>query len=254
MKFKQIISKKSTHHKGKVYDLCVDKSHSYNINNLVVHNSGAGSLVNYALQITKVNPLQYDLIFERFLNPDRGHLPDIDSDFCIEKGPQVFKHLNEKYGVENCCNILTFGRLQAKLIIKDIAKVMAIPYEEVNAFTKLLPAGPAATNFSIDEVLNNPEYSNLPFVKKYPELFKHAQLLEGSPRHVSQHPAGIAVSPKPIHEIVPTYYGKPIDIGNGEQFIGNRVQTEKEQTEEIGFNITDPSKKVWKLLELPKAA
>lgn len=155
-------------------------------------------------------------------------MPDIDSDFCIEKGAQVFKYLNEKYGKENCCNILTFGRLQAKLIIKDIAKVMDIPFDEVNAFTKLLPSGPAASKFSIDEILENPEYSNLPFVKKYPELFKHAKKLQGSPRHVSQHPAGIAVAPKPVHNICPTYYGKPVDMGGGEQFVGNRCQLEKE--------------------------
>ena len=108
---------------------------------------------------------------------------------------------------------------------------MGIPYEEVNSFTKLLPAGPAASNFSIDEILTNPEYSNLSFVKKYPELFEHAKKLEGSPRHVSQHPAGIAVAPKPVHEICPTYYGKPIDISPTEQFIGNRCQLEKELTE-----------------------
>lgn len=214
----------------------------------------AGSLVNYALGITKVDPLEYDLIFERFLNPDRGHLPDIDSDFCIEKGPLVFKHLNEKYGKDNCCNILTFGRLQTKAIIKDIGKVLGIPFDEVNSFTKLLPSGPAATNFSIEEILTNPEYSSLPFVKKYPELFEHAKVLEGSPRHVSQHPAGIAVAPKPVHNICPTYYGKPIDISATEQFVGNRCQLEKEQAEMIGLNISGSSKKVWKLLELPKAA
>ncbi len=140
----------------------------------------------------------------------------------------VFKHLNEKYGKENCCNVLTFGRLQTKLVIKDIAKCMDIPYEEVNAFTKLLPAGPAATGFSISDILDNPEYSQLAFVKKYPELFKHAALLEGSPRHVSQHPAGIAVTPKPVYEICPVYYGKPIPLDNGDEFVGNRCQLEKE--------------------------
>ena len=178
---------------------------------------------------------------------------DIDSDFCIKKGPLVFKHLNEKYGKDNCCNILTFGRLQAKAVIKDIAKVMEIPYDEVNQFTKLLPSGPAANDFSIDEILNNPEYNNLSFVRRYPELFEHAKLLEGSPRHVSQHPAGIAIAPKPVHEICPVYYGKPIELSNGDQYVGNRSQFEKEQCETAGLNITGPIK-VRKLLELPKAA
>lgn len=254
MQFKKIISKSKSYYNGKVYDLCVDGSHSYNIDNLVVHNSGAGSIVNYALEITKIDPIQYDLIFERFLNPDRGHLPDIDSDFCIKKGSLVFKHLNEKYGKENCCNVLTFGRLQTKAVIKDIAKVLDIPYEEVNAFTKLLPAGPAANEFHVKDILENPEYSQLPFVVKYKNLFEHAALLEGSPRHVSQHPAGIAITPKPVHEICPVYYGKPIELSNGDQFIGNRSQFEKEQCETVGLNHMGSSKKVRKLLELPKAA
>ena len=153
---------------------------------------------------------------------------DIDSDFCIHKGSLVFKHLNEKYGKENCCNVLTFGREQTKMVIKDIAKCMDIPYEEVNAFTKLLPAGPAATGFTVEDILDNPEYNQLPFVKKYPEVFEHAKLLQGAPRHVSQHPAGIAVAPRPVHEIAPVYYGKPIPLDDGTEFVGNRVQLEKE--------------------------
>ena len=179
---------------------------------------------------------------------------DIDSDFCINKGNLVFKHLNEKYGKDHCCNVLTFGRLQTKMVIKDIAKVLDIPYDEVNSFTKLLPAGPAATSFHIKDILENPEYSEMEFVKKHPEVFEYAKLLEGSPRHVSQHPAGIAVSPVPVHEICPVYFGKGIPLDDGTEFVGNRGQFEKEQTEAIGFNITDPSKKVWKLLELPKVA
>lgn len=178
---------------------------------------------------------------------------DIDSDFCIKKGPLVFKHLNEKYGKENCCNILTFGRLKPKAVIKDLAKVMAIPYEEVNAFTKLLPSGAAAGDLTIEEILTNPEYNQLEFVRKYQELFKHAKLLEGSPRHVSQHPAGIAITPKPVHEIMPVYYGKPIDMVDGSQFIGNRSQFEKDQCEDGGLNTMGPVK-VSYMLGLPKAA
>ena len=159
---------------------------------------------------------------------------DIDSDFCIEKGPQLFKYLNDKYVKENCCNIITFGRLQTKAVIKDIAKVMDIPYEEVNTFTGQLPSGPGV-DMSIDVITTDPQYCNLPFVKKYPELFKHAKILEGSPRHVSQHAAGIAITPKPVYEIAPVYYGKEIDLGNGEVFKGNRSQVEKEQCESLGI-------------------
>lgn len=160
---------------------------------------------------------------------------DIDSDFCIEKGPQLFKYLNEKYGKENCCNIMTFGRLQPKAVIKDIAKVLDIPYAEVNEFTGQLPSA-AGIDISINTLLTDPEYCNMPFIKKYPELFKHAKLLEGSPRHVSQHAAGIAITPKPVYEIAPVYYGKDIELGNGEVFRGNRSQVEKEQCESLGIN------------------
>lgn len=159
---------------------------------------------------------------------------DIDSDFCIEKGPQLFKYLNEKYGKENCCNIMTFGRLQPKAVIKDIAKVLDIPYAEVNEFTGQLPSA-AGIDISINTLLTDPEYCNMPFIKKYPELFKHAKLLEGSPRHVSQHAAGIAITPKPVYEIAPVYYGKDIELGNGEVFRGNRSQVEKEQCESLGI-------------------
>ena len=214
--------------------MCVKDCHSYNIENLVVHNSGAGSLVNYALGITKINPLEYDLLFERFLNKERGHIPDIDSDFCINKGLLVFKYLNEKYGSENCCNIITFGLMKAKMVIKDVAKALDIPFNEVNDFTKYLPSGPGA-EISIDEILTNDKYKNLPFVKKYPEVFKFAKKLENTPRHASQHAAGIAVTPKPVHEIAPVYYGKDVPMPDGTTFKGNRSQLTKEQAENCGI-------------------
>lgn len=94
----------------------------------------------------------------------------------------------------------------------------------------------------------------MPFVKKYPEVFKHAKILEGSPRHVSQHPAGIAISPTPVHNVLPVYKGKPIDLENGEKIVGNLSQFEKEAFEQVGLNFTGPSKKLGYMLELPKAA
>lgn len=131
---------------------------------------------------------------------------------------------------------MTFGRLQTKAVIKDVAKVLDIPYSEVNTFTGQLPSGPGV-DISINTLLTDPQYCNLPFIKKYPELFQHAKLLEGSPRHVSQHAAGIAITPKPVYEIAPVYYGKDIDLGNGETFIGNRSQLEKEQCESVGIEV-----------------
>src|SRR5574344_1326744 len=139
LKFRQILNKTVKQYKGEVYDLTVKDAHSYNIDGLIVHNSGAGSLVNYALDITQVNPLDYDLIFERFLNKDRGHLPDIDSDFCPVRGSEVFEHLNKLYGKDHCCNIITFSNLQARAIVKDVCRAFEIPLAEVNSITKLIP-------------------------------------------------------------------------------------------------------------------
>ena len=180
---------------------------------------------------------------------------DIDSDFCINKGLLAFKYLNEKYGSENCCNIITFGLMKAKMVIKDVAKALDIPFNEVNDFTKYLPSGPGA-EISIDEILTNDKYKNLPFVKKYPEVFKFAKKLENTPRHASQHAAGIAVTPKPVHEIAPVYYGKDVPMPDGTIFKGNRSQLTKEQAENCGIKISKMivPLKVWKLLETPKVA
>lgn len=117
--------------------------------------------------------------------------------------------------------------MQTKAVIKDISKIMGIPFDEVNAFTKLLPSGPGA-DINIKEILENPEYNTLPFVRRYPEVFEHAMLLEGSPRHVSQHPAGIAVSPSPVWDVLPVYKGKPIKLDDGTEIVGNLSQFEKE--------------------------
>lgn len=229
MKFKQITNKHYEPYNGKVYDLTVEDSHSYNIDNLVVHNSGGGSLVAYSAGITNVDPLQYDLIFERFLNPERGHLPDIDSDFCVKKGWMVFDYLIKKYGKEYTCNIATFGRLQLKMVIKDIAKTLGIEFEEVNNFTRSIPDDIK----HISELIDHPEYKW--FFEKYPEVGKHAMKLEGAPRHVSQHPAGICVTPIPVTDLLPVQNAKETIEG---QTPGYLSQFEKEQSEQSGVNKT----------------
>ena len=224
MKFTQVVNKATERYRGKVYDFTVEQSHSYNVDGLAVHNSGAGSLVNYLLGITKVDPLKYDLIFERFLNPDRGHMPDIDSDFGPSKSSMVFDHLNELYGEEKCCNIITFNLSQARLILRDVARVFEVPQAEVDAVSKVVDDG--AKTF--DEVMAAPKIQE--FFKKYPEVPRHCRRLFGIPRHTGQHPAGIAVLPFPVVDVIPTQRAKDTTAGNVYQL----AQWPKEACEEAG--------------------
>lgn len=218
-------------YEGPVYDLTVEGDTSYTVNGLAVHNSAAGSLVSYAIGITNVDPIQYGLLFERFLNPKRGTLPDIDLDFCINNRGRVMKYIMERFGHEHTANIATFGRLQTKAVIKDVGKAMGIPYEDVNAFTKLLPSGPGAS-IHVDEVIDMPEARD--FTRKYPKLFEYAAKLESSPRHVSQHAAGMVVSPPehPIWSLIPIQKGKEVADG----VAGYLTQLEKTPVEQLGLN------------------
>ena len=201
MKFIQIIKKTYEQYDGKVYDLTVEDSHSYNIEGLIVHNSACGSLVSFATKIIKIDPIQYRLNFERFLNPMRAGMPDIDTDFCIKNGHKIFTYLMDKYGKEYCCNIATFGRLQLKAVIKDLAKTFAVPFEEVNEFTRNIPKEIEKMKINITQLYEQFPEAKL-FLDKYPEILKHAKKLEGSPRHISQHSAGICISPIPITDLI----------------------------------------------------
>jgi DNA polymerase-3 subunit alpha len=202
--------------------------------------SGGGSLVAYACGITGIDPLEYGLIFERFLNPERGKLPDIDSDFCVKKGWMVFDYLIKKYGKEYCCNIATFGRLQLKAVIKDIAKCMDVPFEKVNEFTKMIPAKVGEKEIKhVGDLMDIPELAS--FIKEYPELFEHAAILEGSPRHVSQHPAGICVTPIPVTDLLPVQNAKETEGGMTPGYLS---QFEKDQSEQSGVNFNSPNKSV----------
>lgn len=218
-------------YKGEVYDLTVEVDTSYTVNGIAVHNSAAGSLVSYAIGITNVDPIKYGLLFERFLNPKRGKLPDIDIDFCIKNRGRVMNYIMERFGREHVANIATFGRLQTKAVIKDVAKALAVPFDEVNAFTKLLPSGPGA-NIHITDIYNIPECKY--FVDKYPDLFEYAEKLEGSPRHVSQHAAGMVVTPPehPIWSLIPIQKGKEVVEGVEAGYL---TQLEKGPVEELGF-------------------
>ena len=156
---------------------------------------------------------------------------DIDTDFCIKNRGRVMNYIPEKHGKEHVANIATFGRLQTKAVIKDVAKAMSIPFEEVNNFTRVLPSGPM-NSIHVHEIVDKEEYQY--FVKKYPSLFDYASKLESSPRHVSQHAAGIVVSPPehPIWSLVPVQRGKEVLEGVEAGYL---TQLEKEPVEKSGL-------------------
>jgi len=166
--------------------------------------SAAGSLVAWALQITNIDPLKYNLLFERFLNPERVSMPDIDIDFCIEGRDTVINYVRDKYGHDKVCQIITFGTMQAKGVIKDAARALGFPFDDSNMITKLIPD---QLKITLKEALEQePRLQNLidgnPKVKK---LFDLAFRLEGLTRHASKHAAGIVISPYPIDQVLPVY-------------------------------------------------
>ncbi|AWG42945.1 DNA polymerase III subunit alpha [Candidatus Borreliella tachyglossi] len=165
--------------------------------------SGAGSIVAYALRITDIDPLKYNLLFERFLNPERVSMPDFDIDFCFEGRDEVIKYVARKYGEDRVAQIITFGTLKPKAVFKDVGRVLDIPFAESNELTKLIPDGPKVSLKEVfaDESLK--EYLNKGSI--YKELMDAALVLEGMNRHVSTHAAGIVISRAPLTEYVPLY-------------------------------------------------
>src|SRR6266850_6724335 len=167
--------------------------------------SSAGSLVAYCLGITGVDPLKYDLLFERFLNPDRVSMPDIDIDFCVRGRGEVIKHVAELYGRDSVCQIITFGTLASRAAIKDVGRALDMPYSEVERIAKMIPPPVRGRNVSIAQALEQvpelkKEVENNPQVK---ELIEIAQRLEGCARHSSVHAAGVVISPLPLQELIP---------------------------------------------------
>ena len=166
--------------------------------------SAAGSVVSFALGITDLDPLPYDLLFERFLNPERVSMPDIDIDFCYERRDEVIQYVTEKYSKENVAQIITFGTMMAKAVIRDVGRVMSIPYSEVDKIAKLIPT---ELDITIDAALEREaELKNL--YKTNPqvtELINTSRILEGMTRHASTHAAGVVISEKPLREHVPLF-------------------------------------------------
>ncbi len=187
--------------------------------------SGAGSLVAYALKITNVDPIPYNLLFERFINLERISMPDFDVDFCQSGRPDVIKYVTEKYGQENVGQIITFGKLQAKAVIRDVSRVYGLPYAETDALAKLIPD---ELGINLKKALEM-EPKLVELEEKDPKIRRILQIskrLEGLLRHASIHAAGVIITNDPLVSYCPLYKGR-----EGEQV----VQFDKDFSEEIGL-------------------
>ncbi len=171
--------------------------------------SAAGSIVSYALRITDIDPIKYNLLFERFLNPERISMPDIDIDFCFERRQEVIDYVGRKYGPEKVVQIVTFGTLAAKGVIRDVGRVMDLPYAYVDSLAKMIPRIPNELNITIDKALKvNPELRKLYETdEQVKELIDMSKCLEGLPRHASMHAAGVVICSRPAEELVPLSRG-----------------------------------------------
>lgn len=166
--------------------------------------SAAGSLVTYALGITDVDPLAHGLLFERMLNPERVSMPDIDIDFCFERRDEVIRYVIERYSKDNVCQIITFGTMAARAAVRDVGRVLKIPYADVDRIAKLIPGIPGTS--LKDSVENVPELKTvIDSSPEYRRLMKLSMTLEGVSRHASTHAAGMIITPTPLVNHVPLY-------------------------------------------------
>ncbi|MFA6507094.1 MAG: DNA polymerase III subunit alpha, partial [Treponemataceae bacterium] len=183
--------------------------------------SGAGSIVAYAMRITDIEPLKYNLLFERFLNPDRISMPDFDVDFCYERRGEVIDYVTQKYGEDRVGGIITFGTLKAKAVLKDTARALDVPYEDANMIAKLVPEDPKMTlKKALEE---EPRLKELSEDAKYAELFAIAKKLENKNRHTSFHAAGIVIGKTELYNYVPLYKD-PKTGGVATQFTMDQIE------------------------------
>ena len=175
--------------------------------------SGAGSLVAYALTITDLDPIRFGLLFERFLNPERVSMPDFDVDFCQDRRDEVIRYVQERYGRDQVAQIITFGTLQARGVLRDVGRVLQMPYGQVDKLCKLVPQNPAAPISLAQAIDSEPklqaERDAEPVVKR---AFDIATKLEGLNRHASTHAAGIVIADRPLSELVPLYRDPKSDM------------------------------------------
>ncbi|MDD5729899.1 MAG: DNA polymerase III subunit alpha [Candidatus Omnitrophica bacterium] len=213
--------------------------------------SAAGSLVSYLLGITDIDPLNYNLLFERFLNPERTGLPDIDIDFCYERRQEVIEYVTRKYGRENVSQIITFGTMQARAVVRDVGRVMGLSYADVDRIAKMIPPDPGIT--LKDALESQPELKNL--YKTDPQittLIDLAFTLEGLNRHASMHAAGVVIADKPLDNYMPLFKTQDDQITSGYgmsilekigllkvDFLGLRTLTVIDQTLKLIKNTQD---------------
>jgi len=173
--------------------------------------SAAGSLVSYALGITDIDPLQHELLFERFLNPERVSMPDIDIDFCMNRRGEVINYVTQKYGRDNVAQIITFGTMAAKAAIKDVGRAMDIPYSDVDRIAKMIPT---QLNITLDQAIEDSPQLREAMEKdgQIRELIQTAKKLEGMVRNSGVHAAGVVISPRPLTELVPLHKTKNDEI------------------------------------------
>ena len=175
--------------------------------------SGAGSVVAWALTITDLNPLRFNLLFERFLNPERVSMPDFDIDFCQEKREKTIEYVQNKYGFDHVAQIITFGKLQARAVLRDVGRVLEIPYPVVDRICKLVPNDPGS-NVTLKEVMATKEDFKAEIAKdeRYQKLIEISLKLEGLLRNASTHAAGVVIGAKPLEQIVPLYRDPDSDM------------------------------------------
>ena len=175
--------------------------------------SGAGSLVAYALTITDLDPIRFGLLFERFLNPERVSMPDFDIDFCQDRRDEVIRYVQERYGRDQVAQIITFGTLQARGVLRDVGRVLQMPYGQVDKLCKLVPQNPANPVTLARAIDDEPRLQAArdgePVVQR---AFDIAQKLEGLHRHASTHAAGIVIGDRPLTELVPLYRDPKSDM------------------------------------------
>ena len=167
--------------------------------------SAAGSVVSYCLHITDVDPIKYSLFFERFLNPERVSMPDIDVDFCVNRRGEVIDYVNRLYGHDHVAQIVTFGTMAARGAIRDVGRALAMSYADTDAVAKQVPNGPGALNITLAEALqlSKPLRDMAEQDGQVRRLIETAQALEGMPRHASTHAAGVVITERPVYEYVP---------------------------------------------------
>ena len=168
--------------------------------------SGAGSLVAWSLLITDLDPIRFDLLFERFLNPERVSMPDFDVDFCQERRGEVIRYVRDKYGADSVAMIITFGTLQAKAVVRDVGRVMQMPYGQVDRLAKLIPFNPAKPPTLDEAIAGEPKFDDeIAADPRVGELIDIARALEGLYRNAGTHAAGVVIADRPLVNLVPLY-------------------------------------------------